>query len=197
MARKNTDLFYSTYTQILLSDLSELIQDCALGFRKNPGKMPSSDQIREANYNAPKILHLSFNLFRHFLEAQKEINKKLDLFQEQLDLINKVIAKILKDKNAATKLTLEELESELHNLTEQIKVLEDLSQKIATLSVKLHEEIRKLKEDWKNNRTNEINKTIAGLETELNIQFSEMEKAQLLNPTMTKAELLEKLSKIE
>ena len=202
MAKNN---FYSTYARYIIGKwvtLVALIRTYALDKSTPLDKnlelaMPTMEQIREAIYSAPDLVIISFDMAGAFQKAQRIVNKKSDLIEQQIQLVSDILVKALNNQNVPPPIPIPELEKQLSFLQEQKKVLDGLIQQINAMEPNIDAMIKQYENAWDDTQKLYANKAITELEGALKIQFSELEKNELLKPTQTQNELLTALKKYQ
>jgi len=159
--------------------------------------MPTMEQIREAIYSAPDLVIISFDMAGAFQKAQRIVNKKSDLIEQQIQLVSDILVKALNNQNVPPPIPIPELEKQLSFLQEQKKVLDGLIQQINAMEPNIDAMIKQYENAWDDTQKLYANKAITELEGALKIQFSELEKNELLKPTQTQNELLTALKKYQ
>jgi len=197
--------FYSTYARYIIGKwvtLVALIRTYALDKSTPLDKnlelaMPTMEQIREAIYSAPDLVIISFDMAGAFQKAQRIVNKKSDLIEQQIQLVSDILVKALNNQNVPPPIPIPELEKQLSFLQEQKKVLDGLIQQINAMEPNIDAMIKQYENAWDDTQKLYANKAITELEGALKIQFSELEKNELLKPTQTQNELLTALKKYQ
>ena len=195
-------IFYSTYARFVIGkwiSLVAMIRKFALEKQINienlEEQLPTLDQIKEAIFNAPDLVRLSFDLIATFQQTQIIINQKYDLINQQIILITDLLTKALKKSNIPPPIPVPELEKHLTALHTQKNILDNLTKKIEELTPNLDDLVKKYNTEWEKIQNLHADLAIEKLEGVLNIKFSDLEKAELYKPTKNKSELMDALKK--
>lgn len=186
---------YSTYARSIVSDIKTLavlirkysFKEKSEGVGALPGLLAQS-QIEQALLNPQSSLQLAMSTAAEVIKMHRGVLTAREQAEAQRRLIKESVEKIEERENSSTinPVQKEQLAESLRSLrivqkqiVEQIKELNELSDKLQPLRENIDKITLQCNQDWETYRTFYLNKLLSGIEAE-GIALTEQEKKELL-----------------